>query len=64
MTICSVRMADSEGLRYWVGQNVQIQMNFLANLIGRGMLREDVKKYLIGHGWSELKKARQELCHY
>ena len=57
-------MADSEGLRYWVGQNVQIQMNFLANLIGRGVLREDVKKYLIGHGWSELKKARQELCHY
>ena len=60
MTICSVRMADSEGLKYWVGQNVQIQMNFLANPIGRGMLRKEMKKYLIGHCWSGLKKARQE----
>lgn len=60
---CTVRMADSEGLKYWVGKNVQIQMNFLANPIGRGMLRKDMKKYLIGHRWSELKKARQE-CHY
>ena len=63
MTLCTVRVVDSEGLKSWVGKNVQIQMNFLASPIGRGMLRKDMKKYLIGHHWSELKKARQA-CHY
>ena len=42
-------MADREGRKYWVGQNVQIQMNFLANPIGRGTLTKDMKKYLIGY---------------